>query len=631
MAKRQTAVPQKKRGRRVGHTPSKERAGCPRSIDAARDMAIAATPGDDPSKEASTPPPVTEARQGAFLAALRATGNVRSACEAAKVGRRTAYHWREDATFKAQWDEALQDACDLLEREARRRAVDGWPEPVWHKGEMCGTVQKYSDRMLELLLIAHRPEKFRSNYTAQASASSDESSKRLDLAESGLPGTLTPKQLRFFRSPDPLFLFCGGVGSGKSFAGGTWSLAQSIRYPKARGFVGANTYLQLSKSTLPHLWRLLRQHRIAFVYGKQPPAAWGIESPFPDHKNVISLQTGAQILTYSLDNYDAMRGIEVAWAWIDETRDTAKEAFEVLLERLRGFDDIYPGLGYPLRVTTTPNGFDWLWERFVDPDHRMPGAGYVTATSYENPHNPPNYAADLEARLGKQLAQQQIHAEFLNLAVGRAYAFKRQIHVGPVFYRPELPIIIGHDFNVAPLCAVAMQIDRAKRTVEVLDEIVIPDSAQTRESAAEISRRFKDCRQPGSTVKAGPMAQMIVFADAAGRSRDTRGTQSDLAILLAELRKTFPEARDGTPSCNPLVVDRVNALNALLDPAKGPPRIRIGPNCAKLIRDLEQVSFKPGTREIDKGNGQLTHLSDALGYPIAAVFPVGGDASGYSW
>lgn len=547
------------------------------------------------------------------------------------MGRRTAYHWREDAAYRAQWDEALQDACDLLEREARRRAVDGWPEPVWHKGEMCGTVQKYSDRMLELLLQAHRPERFRPQASAQATTPASDFAQWLDLAEAGLPGTLTPKQLRFFRSVDPLYLFCGGVGSGKSFAGATWGLGQAIRYPRARGFVGANTYLQLSKSTLPHLWRLLRQHRIPFVFGKAPPPAWKIDSPFPDHKNVISLANGSQILTYSLDNYDAMRGIEVAWAWIDETRDTAMEAFDVLLERLRGFDDIYPGMRYPLRVTTTPNGFDWLWERFVDPDHRMPGAGYVTATSYENPHNPPNYAADLEARLGKQLAQQQIHAEFLNLAVGRAYAFKRAAHVAQVCYRPHLPLIIGHDFNVAPLCAVVMQADRQTRTIEVLSEIVIPDSAQTRESAAEIGRRFKDCRQPGSIHKVGPMAQMIVFADAAGRSRDTRGTMSDLAILLAELRKVFPEARDGTPSCNPLVVDRVNAVNALLEPAKGPPRLKISPTCTKLIRDLEQVSFKPGTREIDKKNGQLTHLSDALGYPIAALFPVGGDASGYTW
>lgn len=52
-------------------------------------------------------------------------------------------------------------ATDALEAEARRRAVDGVPEPVFHQGKKCGTVKKYSDRMLEILLKGHRPEKFR--------------------------------------------------------------------------------------------------------------------------------------------------------------------------------------------------------------------------------------------------------------------------------------------------------------------------------------------------------------------------------------------------------------------------------------------------------------------------------------
>ena len=46
--------------------------------------------------------------------------------------------------------------------------------------------------------------------------------------------------------------------------------------------------------------------------------------------------------------------------------------------------------------------------------------------------------------------------------------------------------------------------------------------------------------------------------------------------------------------------------------AKG--NIVIDPKCKGLIRDLEQVVNKQGTRDIDKSNKTLTHLSDALGY-----------------
>jgi hypothetical protein len=80
-----------------------------------------------------------------FLKKLRECGNVRQACEAAGIPRRTVYNWRNEwVTFANEWDEALEDACDILEGEAWKRAVKG-----------------RSDRLLMFLLKAYRPEKFK--------------------------------------------------------------------------------------------------------------------------------------------------------------------------------------------------------------------------------------------------------------------------------------------------------------------------------------------------------------------------------------------------------------------------------------------------------------------------------------
>lgn len=93
---------------------------------------------------------------------LAETGNVSMACRSGRIGRRTAYDWRDtDEAFKKLWDEAIDIATDALEAEARRRAVQGWNEPVFQGGVKVGAVRKYSDRMLEILLKGHRPEKFR--------------------------------------------------------------------------------------------------------------------------------------------------------------------------------------------------------------------------------------------------------------------------------------------------------------------------------------------------------------------------------------------------------------------------------------------------------------------------------------
>lgn len=110
----------------------------------------------------------TPKKRAAFLAELAQRGNVSDACAAADIGRTTVYDWRaDDATFAADWDAALDQAADTMEREAFRRAVDGVDEPVYGSlgqglgsGEV-GRIRKYSDTLLIFLLKAARPEKFR--------------------------------------------------------------------------------------------------------------------------------------------------------------------------------------------------------------------------------------------------------------------------------------------------------------------------------------------------------------------------------------------------------------------------------------------------------------------------------------
>lgn len=104
-----------------------------------------------------------------FLAVLRESANVRLACLAVEIERSTAYRLRDrDESFAAEWDEAVDEAADLLEEEARRRAHEGWEEPVFGRlsgkdageGEI-GAVRKYSDTLLIFLLKGARPEKYR--------------------------------------------------------------------------------------------------------------------------------------------------------------------------------------------------------------------------------------------------------------------------------------------------------------------------------------------------------------------------------------------------------------------------------------------------------------------------------------
>ena len=105
-----------------------------------------------------------------FLDTLRGTGNVRLAASNAGVARQVAYRARDSSPgFRADWDEAMEEARELLEAEARRRAAVGVDEPVYYKGQIVGHIRKYSDNLLMFLLKAHWPEKFRDNYGVEHS------------------------------------------------------------------------------------------------------------------------------------------------------------------------------------------------------------------------------------------------------------------------------------------------------------------------------------------------------------------------------------------------------------------------------------------------------------------------------
>ena len=107
---------------------------------------------------------LTPEKLTAFCAALAETCQVGKACKAVGISRPTAYEWREEIPeFAEAWARAMRTGLTVLEDEMHRRAIDGTAEPVFHQGEQCGTVQKYSDTLAIFLAKAHDPEKYRDN------------------------------------------------------------------------------------------------------------------------------------------------------------------------------------------------------------------------------------------------------------------------------------------------------------------------------------------------------------------------------------------------------------------------------------------------------------------------------------
>jgi len=111
-------------------------------------------------------------RKQKFLVALAQTGVVGTSAARAGLSVRTLKSIRKtDREFAELWDDAIDFAADVAENEAFHRGVHGEVEPVFFKGAQVGEVIRKSDRMLELVLKARRPEKFRENFKVETSVS----------------------------------------------------------------------------------------------------------------------------------------------------------------------------------------------------------------------------------------------------------------------------------------------------------------------------------------------------------------------------------------------------------------------------------------------------------------------------
>jgi len=107
-------------------------------------------------------PKVTSHARAKFIATLRKTGIVTDAALVAGHTRKAFYRLREaDPAFADEWRDALDEATDSLEKEARRRAIEGCDRPIYQRGQLVGYEREYSDTLMCLLLKAHRPMVFR--------------------------------------------------------------------------------------------------------------------------------------------------------------------------------------------------------------------------------------------------------------------------------------------------------------------------------------------------------------------------------------------------------------------------------------------------------------------------------------
>ena len=220
-----------------------------------------------------------------------------------------------------------------------------------------------------------------------------------EIRERGIEYHPLPSQRRFHDSTARFKGFSGPIGSGKSQALCQEALKLTYLNPGRTGLLGAPTFPMLRDATQAALLEILERNRI--------PHEWNRAENF-----LVLRETGSRILFRAVEEFERLRGSNLAWFGLDELTYAPQQAWLRLEGRLR--DPRASRLcGF---AVWTPKGYDWVYERFVET--RVEGYETVEARPFENRFlldKIPDYYERLKHSYDGRFYEQEVLGQYLEL------------------------------------------------------------------------------------------------------------------------------------------------------------------------------------------------------------------------
>jgi len=223
-----------------------------------------------------------------------------------------------------------------------------------------------------------------------------------------------------FLQDDKRYLgYVSGVGAGKTFAGIIRTIRNLTEWNVGEmGAIVAPTRQMIVNVIIPEM-------RDLGLF--DDPINWEYKSAYSDEPG-IHTPDGSRALILSADNkqtIERLRGLNLAFGWMDEEAVVDPRAREILMQRLR------TGEYRNLYITTTPKGKNHTYDFFVG-DTDAEKEQYGQATLYEtddrraivgvptsaNPHTPEDYKRAMEKDMADEIRAQEVQGEFVEIGSG---------------------------------------------------------------------------------------------------------------------------------------------------------------------------------------------------------------------
>lgn len=417
--------------------------------------------------------------------------------------------------------------------------------------------------------------------------------------------TLNVPQARFLALPFKFKAYVAGFGSGKTWVGCGGICKNFWEFPKINQGYFAPTYPQIRDIFYPTV------EEVAFD--------WGLKVKINSSNKEVHFYSGSQYrgttICRSMEIPDSIVGFKIGNALVDELDvmkiQKAQQAWRKIIARMRYN---VPGLRNGIDVTTTPEGYKFVWQQFVKAIRDKPELsalyGLVQASTFDNEANlPSDYIPSLMASYPPELIKAYLDGQFTNLKSGTIYhTFDRLLNNCADEEQAGEPLFIGMDFNVGKMAGIVhvLRGDDPRAVAEIINAYDTPD----------IIRIIKERYWTYTNGDYHRSREIYIYPDASGESRKSQNaSQSDLAQLRDAGFSVIVNAS------NPPVKDRINAMNAMFCNGYGLRRYKVNlKRCPVYAECLEQQIWADNG-EPDKSQDN-DHPNDAGGYYIVKEFPI---------
>jgi hypothetical protein len=428
-----------------------------------------------------------------------------------------------------------------------------------------------------------------------------------------MPLNLNYPQAEFMSASTPFSGFVGGYRSGKTFIGCVrlWKLAAA--HPGIKLGYFAPTYPQVRDifyDTIEEVGNEFSDHA-------GMPCTVDINKSEHTVKLIIGGDVYATVKCRSMEHPHRIVGFDISHALIDEIdcmkKEKADSAWKKIVARMSSVRDDYQV--NTVDFTTTPEGFNWMYDFFVKQLREKPELkrfySLVKASTLKNRKNlPDDYIDKLYATYPSNLVDAYVNGEFVNLTSGAVYSYyDRKLNATGRVVENGDQLHIGMDFNVGKMSAIVHvedNIDGLKVTSAVYEFIGLLDTPM-------MIRAIQD-KYTGHRI--------TIYPDASGQNRkSSNASETD----ISQLKQAF---RVKNKSKNPFVKNRVASVQAMLCNANDVRRYFVNEYlCPETCDALEQQVYNKAG-EPEKLH-DVDHPIDALGYYIHSEFPiiVGGSVS----